>query len=78
MAEKTRTTPADIIQLISIGETVASSMLPGTVFVARDFFVCRSFELSLAFRFVAALGDRLADEGGLMTRGLRAGRGGGA
>jgi hypothetical protein len=77
MAEKTSTTPADIIQLIRIGDTVASSMLPATVFVARDFFTCRSLEGSLAFRFVAALGDKLAEECGLLARGFRAGRGGG-
>jgi hypothetical protein len=78
MAEKTRTTPADIIQLINIGDTVASSMLPGTVFVARDFFVFRSLEDSLALRLVVALGDMLEDAGGLLARDLRAGSSGGA
>lgn len=75
MAEKARTTPADITQLINTGEAVTSSMPPVTVLIERDLFACRSFEVSLDFRFVDARGDKLWDEGGLVPRDFRGGSG---
>ena len=77
MAEKISTTPADIIHVINVGETVVSSALNPGLVAARLFFAFLSLLGSWALRFAAAacLGDdgALADDIDMGGRGLRAG-----
>ena len=51
MAEKTRTTPAEIIQVINVGLISISSSYPALGVALRVFFVSRSLLCSRAFRF---------------------------
>ena len=63
MAEKTSTTPAEIIQDISVGEMIVSSVLEPDRMTLRLFFVWRSLLCSRAFLF--AVEACLGDDGGL-------------
>ena len=63
MAEKTSTTPAEIIQDISVGEMIASSVLEPDRTVLRLFFVWRSLLCSRAFLF--AVEACFGEDGGL-------------
>jgi len=63
MAEKTSTTPAEIIQDISVGEMIVSLVLEPDWTALRLFFVWRSLLCSRAFLF--AVEACLGEEGGL-------------
>ena len=64
MAEKTSTTPAEIIQDISVGEMIGSSVLEPDRTVLRLFFVWRSLLCSRAFLF--AVEACFGEDGGLL------------
>lgn len=60
MAEKTRTTPAEMNQVIIVGETSISSGVAGLV-VAFNFFACLSLLDSRDLLFATTLGECGAD-----------------
>lgn len=60
MAEKTKTTPADMNHVIMVGESNNSSVVAGFV-TARSFFPCRSLLDSRDLRLGTSFGDRDGD-----------------